>query len=214
MAAAGAAARAIERASYGDWPASLLAGRGVALILVLIAVAWTRLVSRLLTGQGFWLNFGQAKAGEASANQNGHCRCWMVLFVGETPRHRPQRIPISVAHSAAAYRHVTQGILLPFIILGFFRCLTAIQSDRITAPSRDQLFPAIHPAHLLDHRTKHARLGAQRLAMLLLTPVRRRHIFRGKILVLAALAAFHILLAHFSSSNGALIDGVWAFLGC
>ena len=53
------------------------------------------------------------------------------------------------------------------------------------------------------------------LAMLLLTPVRRRHIFRGKILVLTALAGFPYVLfgAFFVIRSGELIDGVWTFLG-
>ncbi|MCO5189413.1 MAG: hypothetical protein M9918_14605 [Anaerolineae bacterium] len=208
----GAAARAIERASYGDWPASLFWLAYVALILVLIAVAWTRLVGRLLTGQGFWLNFGQAKqTKERKPERTLPVLGW--FFSAET-------LAIARKEYQSAWRipqrriGTLQGILLPFIILGF----SLFNSN----PGRSDYSTIVinfFPLYILltFWIIGQNMLGWEHkgLAMLLLTPVRRRHIFRGKILVLAALAGFPYILfgAFFVIRNGTLIDGVWTFLG-
>lgn len=207
----GAAARAIERATYGDWLASVVWLSYMALTLVLIGIAWTRLVGRLFTGQGFWLNFGQAKQTKERKPERtlpllGRVFSAETLAIARKEYQSAWRIP---------QRRIgtLQGIFLPFIIIGFSVFNAAGSNDfGINIVSFFPLYILLTFWIIGQNMLGWEHRG---LAMLLLTPVRRRHIFRGKILVLTALAGFPYVLfgAFFVISSGEWIDGVWVFLG-
>lgn len=208
----GAAARAIERAANGDWVASLVWLAYVALLLVLIGLAWTRLINRLMTGHGFWLTVSPREERAKARRPARGIGVLGRLFSAET-------LAITAKEYRSAWRipqrriGTLQGILLPFILLGF----TLFNSS--SADGMGNLVTRFFPFYILltfwiigqnmlgwEHRG---------LPMLLITPVRRRHIFLGKILALATLSGvpYAILGVIFAVLNREPADLLWLVIG-
>ena len=155
--------------------------------------------------KGFWLNIGQAKQTK-EAQTGTHVADLGTFFSAET-------LAIARKEYQSAWRipqrriGTLQGIFLPFIIVGFSVFNAAGSSDF------GNTIVSFFPIYILltFWIIGQNMLGWEHkgLAMLLLTPVRRRHIFRGKILVLTALAGFPYVLfgAFFVIRSGDLTDG-------
>lgn len=173
----GAVARAIEQASLGEWSRSLLWLGYAALWLLLIAWAWSRLLLRWLTGEGFLINLTPRAEKEKQAASRPVARGWVWLpaDVGDLMMKELKslwRIP---------QRRVglIQTLILPFIMGGGF---LASGSSLIGESGRwlSLALPAYSLFMFWIMGQNMLGMEGVGLAQLLTTPVPRQRIFLAK----------------------------------
>jgi ABC-2 type transport system permease protein len=188
----GAAARAIERASVGEWVASLAWLLYCAAWLLLLTWAWWRLVVRLTTGGGFLFSLpprAQAQKRErvrAPAGRNP--LAWLPPNIAQLALKE-----LKMASRIPRRRvGILQGALMPFIFIG----ATLLSGDgRLTLPSGMGAALPFYALYLAWANTQNV-LGweGRGLALLLLTPVPRQRIFLAKGLALMLITGLPFLI--------------------
>lgn len=194
----GAVARAVERATAGDWGSALLWLLYATALLAVVAWAWWRLLVRVTTGEGFLLSLGAPAAPRVVAARRAGSAA-----AGDAAPERLYRIPAGVRQLAlkeflSAWRipqrrvALLQGVLLPFVFIGVFLLGGDVPRRFGQLGSLGLPFFGL----FIAWATCQNMLGWEGpgLATLLLSPIPRERIFLGKGLALNAIAGGSVLL--------------------
>lgn len=189
----GAAARAIERATAGAWPAALVWLLYATAWTLLLGWIWWRLTLRLVTGGGFLLNLParsprpRAAAAEPAEHPGRRPFAWLPADVAALTRKELQTAWRTPRRRVA----LLQGLFMPLALAGFVLFSGGIPDAfppwlGLTLP-----FYALFSTWMIAQNS----LGweGQGLSTLLLTPVPRARICRAKGLALGILGLLPIL---------------------
>ncbi len=199
----GAAARAIERATIGDWGAALLWLLYTTVLLGLVSWLWWRLLLRVVTGEGFWQPTPRLEKSIAPPLTPRNALPSSQSY----PLLRPllQRLPegvrlIFLKELKAMWRipqrriGLLQGLLMPILLLAFLLFGRGGPSFRLTP------WLGLGLAGYTIFTTWFTTLNmlgweGKALSMLLATPVPRHQIFFGKGLALMLIIALPVTVA-------------------
>lgn len=189
----GAAARAVERASAGAWGMSMLWLLYTAVLLLVVAWAWWRLVVRLKTGEGFLLSLPPVaeKQRKEEAARSQKERNWLIWLPTDVAQLAAKELR-SVWRTPQRRVGMLQGVLMPFIMTG---AILVSGDGPMTLPSWAGAGLPFYGLFLFWVITQNMLSWEGRgLPMLLLTPVPRRRIFLAKGLALTLTAGLPFLV--------------------
>lgn len=190
----GAAARAVEQASIGEWGWSLLWLLYAGVWVIVLAWVWWRVLQRIVTGEGFIINLpaGAAKIEKKTIVKTSPERFgWIPADIGQMALKELKTIWRTPQRRVG----LLQGLVTPVIFIVIFGTQGGSNAD---GPDMSRFSGAFLPffALFLFWATGQNMLGmeATGLPTLLLTPASRQRMLLGKSLALLLVSGLPLVL--------------------